>query len=259
MFRTGTGCLSDVFKRKQKKLEIEEECNWAIKHSEYIKYPIGNKIKVDKSSSVEGLCDVCENGSGDLMSCVECQQALCSRCALRHKNMRSSMFHHLTGNNVESEERVDICPKHSKQTKTLYCLDCSKAMCIYCKLLYHAEHSTNDIFQVANAEILLANRSKVDKRSNTQQLDLIETASNEPVLEREQRLTTASSEDMLTKDKELQSVNVLVSSVVTGVNLNDLRRDVCDAESEPNIDTVSNDSIPVSCEKTCYACRLHLF
>ena len=134
MLKTGTGSLKDIFNKKYTGKVNKDERSVKSKHGRYVKYPICHKSKVDKSSYVKTLCDICDNGGYATTFCIECKHHLCSTCTSRHKNMRSSASHHLIKPNAEYEPKknVELCLKHPKHEKSLLCLECSDEICLFC-------------------------------------------------------------------------------------------------------------------------------
>ena len=149
MFKVGMGSLTETH-NSDIALLAEQKDVLNFHHSEYMKFPVSQKLTLDKGSLAEMLCDVCENGIVAVASCLECQQNLCTTCKSRHKNMRSSVNHHFLEfeSDIDTSERF-TCFKHQRE-KTLYCIECSKMLCIPCKLLYHAHHATRDIDECNN-------------------------------------------------------------------------------------------------------------
>ena len=136
MLQTGAGTLKDTFNKKYIVKGNEDEASSNTKHGQYVKYPLSHKSKVDKGSHIQNLCDICETGNNATTSCVECKQYLCITCTLRHRNMRSSVSHHLvyqTGE-YESKRSMELCLKHPKHEKLLLCVECSEEICILCNI-----------------------------------------------------------------------------------------------------------------------------
>ena len=144
MFKVGMGSLAETH-NSDIALLVDKNDVLNFHHGEYMKFPVSQKLTLDKGSFAEMLCDVCENGIVAVASCLECQQNVCITCKSRHRNMRSSVNHHFLafGSDIDTPEKFR-CFKHQRE-KTLYCIECSKMLCIPCKLLYHTHHATRDI------------------------------------------------------------------------------------------------------------------
>ena len=160
MLKSGTGSLSEINNSIRNRTAEKKE-NVRVRHGEYIKFPFRHKVKLDRSSLTELQCDICESGLVAVTSCLECKQSLCITCRLRHRNMRSSIGHHLqdflvNGNDIVKDrvESTTSCVKHHMTEKMLYCLECSETLCIYCKLLYHQKHATIDTSEVAPGVVI---------------------------------------------------------------------------------------------------------
>ena len=206
-----------------------------------MKYPICHKSKVDKSSYVQNLCDICDNEGNATTLCIECKQHLCSTCTSRHKNMRSSVSHHLVNLNAayESKTSVEVCSKHSQQEKLLFCLECSEEMCLFCKLLHHMSHATKDLVDVTGEKTEFSRKKEID----------------ETILYQETRMETNSK--AVPKSEQL-TVNVTTGSVSlipaneTGNDLEDLRRGIYDKDCKSDGDTMSLDSGNIICRHVCH-------
>ena len=278
MLKTGTGSLKDVFGRKHTKTDNENE-EWS--NAKYIKYPVTSKTTLEKSSSVEDFCEICESISIKLanLTCLECKQSMCSTCAARHRNMRSSMFHHFVNTALDPDaletDGTKLCTKHQKANKTFHCLECSETICVYCKVLYHAEHPTHDlldadsdmqsvqsvsankvlkdilhsnlphrsdVFTESHREISRLESIHVDRRNNEMDVPLHENYCHD------RKIAVTDPEKLAGLKKDPTSFKMYVTSIDSGLNLNSLRNNVCDSKTERN--TLS----PVSLDQTCLNC-----
>ena len=238
--------MKDVFRRKHRKEENKNVDQSKEMRGKYIKYPISYAIKVNKGLSAETLCDICESGDCARTLCVECQQKLCSVCTLRHRNMRSSVSHHLIGQYSEYglKEGVALCLKHPKQEKSLFCLKCSEEICIYCKLIHHMEHATKDLVDATYQKSTTESR-RPDEMAET-------------IYHKTQKETC--SVDMLTLQpypenlivNATRSSDVLIRSTETGKNLKYLRCGVRGVDYESDGDTLSVDSGSITCSNICH-------
>ena len=246
MLKTGTGSLKNVSNRKYTNKETKDETNVRPKHGSYIKYPINQITKVDKSFSVQNVCDICDSGDCATTTCIECQQHLCSTCTLRHRNMRSSVSHHLIGHTSEydSKQSVVLCLKHPKQETSLLCLKCSEEICLFCKLNHHMDHATKDFFDTTDQKSITESRSpdeiveKISYQKSQRETspNIMLTVQHIP----EQSLVNAS-----------RSSDILIHSTETGQNIKYLRRDIRDVDCESNGDTLSVDSGCITCSHIC--------
>lgn len=279
MFVAGTGSLTNVFGIKDKGIEHTGGESQDLQHGKYIKYPMTLKTAVDNGSSVEILCDICESGLTVLAKCLDCCQNMCYTCTLRHKNMRSSIHHHFVS--VDACDRFiqdeAVCIKH-KERKTFYCLKCSEALCIYCKLLYHTQHETKDLLDSSSDEIfnnstnldggcidipylnlIGANEVLTEHQTNfvdTNKLSYHDErcSATENPSGRDKKTVVYDEEKLVTiRKRDMKSVS-LIPSIDSGRNLKFLKQSLCDLKLDN--DTFSVDSGAVICNKTCKMCFL---
>ena len=242
MLKTGTGSLKDIFNNKYTDKVDKDEANVKSKHGRFVKYSISHKSKVDIISYVQNLCDICDNGEYATTVCIECKQHLCSTCSPRHRNMRSSISHHLVNLNAEYELKtsVEVCSKHSKHEKLLFCLECSEEICLFCKLLYHVNHATKDLVDATDEKSTYSSRQ-------------LETDEKTPY--QETRMETNFKAELNT---EQLIVNVtgssafLIPATETGNDLDLLRRGIYDEDCESDSNTMSLDSGNIICRHVCH-------
>ncbi|KAK6165609.1 hypothetical protein SNE40_022507 [Patella caerulea] len=93
-------------------------------------------------------CDSCKKKNAKWF-CSNCDHNMCGSCKATHDSLlvcKDHCVHSLSKKiSLKSVNKHRYCTKHSKDKVEFYCTDCSKPMCMKCKMLFHCGHTSEDI------------------------------------------------------------------------------------------------------------------
>lgn len=108
------------------------------------------------------VCDICEENQDysnerppeAVKRCMECQQNMCSNCAIQHLRQKLSKNHEIIDlKGLSSHEKVKLtsrtCEKHSEAPLNVFCLNCELTICERCFSESHQGHSSEEVRQRA--------------------------------------------------------------------------------------------------------------
>ncbi|XP_050419099.1 E3 ubiquitin-protein ligase TRIM56 [Patella vulgata] len=106
-------------------------------------------------------CDNCMK-KGAIWFCTNCDQNLCDSCKTTHDSLTACKDHCVHSLNeeisLESVNQHRYCTKHPKDKVEFYCMDCSKPICMKCKMLFHGNHTAEDIDDaIEKAKVVFGN------------------------------------------------------------------------------------------------------
>ena len=101
---------------------------------------IENIIKIVSLNKEDNVCDGCGNQRAEYW-CVEAEEAYCKDCTTIYKSLKYTKDHHifefkklLDDRKLQANHRIQMCPKHPKETLRLYCETTNECICRDCTL-----------------------------------------------------------------------------------------------------------------------------
>ena len=122
-------------------------CNEGISYISYDNFAFANKSNDDLV--FEQICECCEKKTA-IKHCIECNQNFCNKCLKEHHNINKKCQNHSL---VSPDEKMKIleskkrlqCVCGSNFILTKFCESCKTAICQYCSLVDHANHSQMEL------------------------------------------------------------------------------------------------------------------
>ena len=104
---------------------------------------LARKVETSSTTKEKSKCDQCEE-TNVVSFCTNCESFLCEFCDKAHKKMGIFKSHVLVLPKLAKKNpKVEdfICPKHTSESLTVYCIDCKSVICRDCAIYDHNGHN----------------------------------------------------------------------------------------------------------------------